>query len=238
MKLAIMQPYIFPYIGYFQLIQSVDKFVFYDDVDFIKGGWINRNKISTQQKELLFTVPLDKASSFKKINEIHLHPVIYKKWTVKFLKSIQQSYSKSPFYNLVFPIIEEVFSGDHSSISDLTKASIKLTSKYLGIETEFVNSSQKYKNNHLKSQARVIDICKLEDADTYINAIGGLELYNPLDFLNNGIELRFLKPTMVPYNQFKTDEFIPGLSIIDFIMNIDPSEVKDHLKMGSLISKD
>lgn len=237
MVLAIMQPYIFPYIGYFQLIQSVDKFIFYDDVDYIKGGWINRNKIANQQKELLFTIPLDKSSSFKKINEINTHPVLYEKWANKFLKTIQQSYSKAPYFSQAYPIIEEVFSEKKASIAEVTKKSIVVTSKYLQLHTEFVNSSETYKNSHLSSQGRVLDICKLENAKTYVNAIGGFDLYDTQDFLKCGIELKFLKPTVTPYFQNKLDQFIPGLSIIDLLMNLEVGKIQNLMKQGTYIVK-
>lgn len=89
MKIAIMQPYIFPYIGYFQLINAVDKFIIYDDVNYIKQGWINRNKILLNNEDYLFTFPLKNASSYKKINEIELSENLYSKWKIKFFKTLE-----------------------------------------------------------------------------------------------------------------------------------------------------
>ncbi|MFW5701046.1 MAG: WbqC family protein, partial [Cyclobacteriaceae bacterium] len=124
MKLAIMQPYLFPYIGYFQLIHAVDKFVFYDDVDFIKQGWISRNNILLNNQFFTFTVPLVSISSNQKINrtEIHLHQ--YQNWRKKFFKTLNQAYKKAPFYKVVMPIIDEVFGAEHKYINDLARESI------------------------------------------------------------------------------------------------------------------
>src|SRR4051812_42347879 len=104
MRLAIMQPYIFPYIGYFQLIAAVDAFVIYDDVNYIKQGWINRNRILFNGKDLLFTVPLENASSFKKINEVSVHKHLYEGWKVKFGKSLRATYFKAPYFNEIISL--------------------------------------------------------------------------------------------------------------------------------------
>ena len=87
MKLAIMQPYIFPYLGYFQLLNSVDHFVFYDDVNFIKGGWVNRNQLLINNQNKFFTVPLKKIISFTPINEVEIHKKLYPNWRSKFYNS-------------------------------------------------------------------------------------------------------------------------------------------------------
>ncbi|VXC55839.1 WbqC family protein [Chryseobacterium sp. 8AT] len=105
MKIAVMQPYIFPYIGYFQLIKAVDKFIFYDDVNYIKGGWINRNNILINKNKSLFTIPLDKASPFITINETNINLKIFREWRLKFLKTMEQSYKKAPYYSQTYSII-------------------------------------------------------------------------------------------------------------------------------------
>ncbi len=168
MKLAIMQPYLFPYIGYFQLINASDKFVFYDDVNFIKGGWINRNYILSNGEKQLFTLHLQGASSFKKINEIKIGGN-----SAKILKFISQAYVKAPHFSNIIPIIENIFSGvsQKTTISDIAIRSIKEVCQYLNINKEMEISSHSYaKTALLKREERVIEICRLNNSHSYINS--------------------------------------------------------------------
>jgi hypothetical protein len=212
--LGIMQPYLFPYIGYFQLINAVDKFILYDDVNFITRGWINRNKILIDGKAYLFTIPLSGASQNKLINEINL--VEDGKWKLKFFKTIEINYKKAPFFETVSPLIHEIIESPFQKIAELIVYSLKLINEYLGIKTLIVSSSV-YKNIQLKGQTRILDICRRENADKYINLIGGMELYSQEAFKENNIELSFIKPLSFQYNQFNM-EFVPWLSIIDILM--------------------
>lgn len=217
MRLAIMQPYLFPYVGYFQLLKSCDKFVFYDDVNYIKGGWINRNRILANGKEHLFAVPLSNISSFQLINKTEINEKQYASWYSKFLRTVEQNYKKAPYFNETFALITEVFERQHDYISELATNSIIAIATYLQLPVGLVKSSAIYENSHLKGSERVIDICKKEVASIYINPIGGKELYAAEDFARNGIHLKFLKPGNVIYKQFK-NEFIQWLSIIDVMM--------------------
>jgi hypothetical protein len=228
MRLGLMQPYLFPYIGYFQLIQAVDKFVIYDDVNFIKQGWINRNRILLNGKEFLFTLPLEDASSFKKINTIPINAALYERWKSKLLKAIDSAYSKAPFYLQVVPVIDAVFSKPISTISIMARQSLEAVCHYLNISTEIVPSSAVYGNSHLSSSERVIDICHKERATAYMNPIGGKELYSKEDFHKNGIDLSFIKTNTIIYPQLKND-FVPGLSIIDVMMFNSPAEIRKML---------
>jgi hypothetical protein len=232
MKIAIMQPYFFPYIGYFQLICSADKFVFYDDVAFIKQGWINRNNILMNGKAHLFTIPVMNISSFE---TIHQTQVAYQvDWTKKFLKTIESSYSKSPFYKEVFPRIAALIDQRHTSISDLAKKSIALVFEYLSLPLK-VETSQQYNNSHLKAQERIIDICSKEKAGTYINPPGGRELYDAAAFEKEGIELKFIEPKKISYDQY-SNVFVPFLSMIDVLMFNDPGKITQMLGEYELIS--
>ena len=222
-KIAIMQPYLFPYIGYMQLICAVDKFVVYDDVSFIKQGWINRNRILLNCNELIFTVPLKNASSFVPINKTEIHASLYPGWQVKFLKTITQAYRKAPFYQEVYDLVDNVLNGPSHTINQLCVTALQRICAYLGIKTEFVLSSSIYNNNELKAQVRVSDICQKEGAHTYLNAIGGMELYSKDDFRNAGLELRFIKTQNITYQQFSCN-FIPWLSVIDVLMFNSPDE--------------
>src|SRR5690606_26985644 len=159
MKLAIMQPYIFPYIGYFQLISAVDKFVFYDDVNFIKQGWVNRNRILVNGTDYLFSVPLMKQSSFVKIEDTLINHAEYPHWKKKFLKTLSQAYRKAPLFKSVYPLVESILKQEVDSIATLAKNSILKTCQYLNLHCEWETSSSIYKNEHLKGQNRVLDIC-------------------------------------------------------------------------------
>lgn len=231
MKVGIMQPYFFPYLAYWQLINLVDKYVVYDDVTYIKGGWINRNNILINNVASLITLPLDNASSFKNINEIEI--IKNQNDKNKILKSIILAYSKAPYFNIIMPKIENLILNS-DKISNLNYNSIIEINKYLGINTEILLSSELNKNNELKAQDKVISICKLLCADTYINAIGGRELYSNTDFKYENIKLCFLKMNDVQYKQFN-DKFIANLSIIDILMFNSVENIKILLNKCSLI---
>ncbi len=223
-----MQPYLFPYIGYFQLINSVDEFVLYDDVSFIKQGWINRNNILLNGARHLFTIPVQGISSHSPINQTMISdkPV---NWQAKLLGTLAQAYKKAPFFKDVFPIVEAVL-GDCSgkNIATVSAKSLSAVMQYLSIETNLITSSAVFENEHLKNEGRVIDICLKQEADEYFNAIGGSELYSRDHFLTNGIKLHFIKSRPVSYTQFK-DEFVAGLSIIDVLMFNNVGEIANML---------
>ncbi|WP_439883034.1 WbqC family protein [Pontibacter sp. MBLB2868] len=234
MRLAIMQPYIFPYLGYFQLIQAVDKFVVYDDVSFIKQGWINRNKILLNGEKHFFFIPVEGISSFKDINQTFVSdkPI---NWEKKILRTIEQAYRKAPFFNNILPIVEaSVYNQRGNAISTVAVSSIERVLQYLDIEKNIVESSTVYNNKELKGQDRIIDICKKEDADTYINAIGGVELYEKEYFSNEGIKLFFLKSELRSYRQFHNIS-IPALSIIDVLMFCPIKQVQQMLTEYHLV---
>lgn len=234
MKIAVMQPYIFPYIGYFQMVNAVDKFVFYDDVNFIKKGWINRNRILVNGRDFMFTVPLLKASQNNLILESYIQKEVYNEWKNKLLHTIEFNYKKAPEFTNIFHLLETIFNSEHETISDIAIDSIKTVSNYLGIKTEFINSSEAYNNKGLERQERLIDICKQENANHYINALGGQELYKKEDFLKEGIKLDFIKTLPIDYKQFNND-FIPWLSIIDVLMFNTVFEIKEMLNKFELI---
>ena len=226
MKIAIMQPYFFPYIGYFQLINAVNKFIIYDDVNYINKGWINRNNILVNNSPNLIQVPLIAASQNRLIKDILL--VDENKWKDKLLKTIYFNYKKAPFFNQIISLLEESLLGEFKSISDLNYFTILKTCSYLNIETEFIRTSSIYENCALKGENRILDICLKENADTYINQIGGQLLYDKIKFQEKGIVLNFINSKTSPYNQ-NTDSFINYLSIIDTMMFCSPKEIKSNL---------
>lgn len=229
MKLAIMQPYLFPYIGYWQLVNAVDTFVIYDDVNFIKQGYINRNNILIRGCKVLFTLNLIGASSNKLINEIEVGNN-----EKKLLKTFRQVYSKAPFYFYVMPLIEQIFSSEEKNLAKFVGNSIILLAQYLQVETEFKYSSTIAKDNDLKAQDMVIEISKLLGATTYVNAIGGKGLYSKDVFRSRGLTLQFIKSKPTSYTQFNKD-FVPNLSIIDVLMFNSVDDVRSMLNGYELI---
>ena len=234
MKIAVMQPYLFPYIGYFQMIKAVDAFVFYDDVNFIKQGWINRNRILVNGNPFMFTVPLEKANSFCLIKDTLINKKFFDSWKSKFQMTLIQNYKKAPHFSEVSMLINSVFESNQSSISNFAIESVIAFSKFLELKTKFFISSTRYENIDLERESRLLDICKKENATHYINALGGQELYIKDNFKEKGIELSFVKSNPIAYKQFDND-FVPWLSIIDVLMFNSVDEVNLMLNNYELI---
>ena len=229
-----MQPYIFPYVGYFQLINATDKFIFYEDVSFIKQGWINRNRILLNGKEHMFSVPLKGISSFRNINEVETDTKTYLSWKRKFYKTLEFSYSKAPFFESVYPLVRNVLDKDDTSISELAMNSVVNTAEYLLLPVAFSSSADTYGNEELAGQNRVMDICLKEKASDYINPIGGEELYSKEEFAKSGISLQFIKPGISSYSQYHFP-FVPGLSIIDVMMFNSAASIREMLNNCTII---
>ena len=219
-KIAIMQPYFFPYIGYWQLINSVDEFVVYDNIKYTKKGWINRNRFLQNGKDELFSIQIKSDSDYldvvnRKISENFDRD--------KLVNQLSSAYSKAPFFKDNFPIIKEIILFDEQNLFKYIHNSIEKICKFLGIETKIIISSTiNIDHKNLKSQDKVIAICKALDAKIYINPIGGTELYEKDIFKQNGVKLSFLKANELVYKQLG-NEFVPWLSIVDVLM-FNPKE--------------
>ena len=227
MKVAIMQPYLFPYIGYFQLMNAVDEFVVYDNIQYTKKGWINRNRILVNGKDAYITFPLKKDSDYIDIKDRYLADdwVLERK---KILNRISESYRKAPSFEFAYPVIEKIILFEETNLFKFILNSLTVLKEYLSIKTLFPISSEININHELKAEKKVIAICKAKNADVYINPIGGVDMYNKDEFKNKGIDLRFLKTTDVTYKQFNND-FVPMLSIIDVMMFNTKEEIKNYL---------
>lgn len=223
---AVMQPYFFPYIGYFQLIHAADVFVFYDDVNYINRGWVNRNNILLNGAAHLITLPLQGASQNRKINEIEVADST--KALGKLLKTIAGAYARAPQFPVVFPLLSEWLSREFSSIGELNRVTTSAICQFAGITTRLVESSAVYNNAQLKGQERILDICIQEQAAIYINPIGGVDLYSNALFEEKGIDLKFLRAEPQPYPQ-RTPAFIPYLSILDYLMFVPREELLQRL---------
>lgn len=232
MKIGIMQPYFLPYIGYWQLMNAVDRYVIYDDVNYIKGGWINRNRILVEGQPKYFNLQLIGASSNKKINEVGInrdYRIIGKE-----LRIIEGAYKKAPFYNIMKPFIEKILQCESNNLSKYLKNSFDIICSYIGITTELIFSSELDKDCNLKGQEKIISICKLLGATEYYNAIGGQQLYSYSDFMNHNIILKFLKTNDIEYRQFN-NIFQKNLSIIDVLMFNSKERVSQMLQDFNLI---
>ncbi|GHB75828.1 hypothetical protein GCM10007390_32080 [Persicitalea jodogahamensis] len=227
-----MQPYFLPYLSYYKLLKLVDKFVIYDDVNFINRGWINRNNILVGGKAHLFTVPLIDASQNKLIYEVQVSPD--QVWRKKILKTISQAYRKAPQFETVFPLVEDIITDQSESVADFCLQSLVKTARFMNIDTEIVKTSRQYNNSDLKGQHRILSICQKEGASHYINPIRGQALYDKHLFCNEGITLNFIHTTPRAYPQFKND-FVPLLSILDIMMFNNQKEIQDLLGEYDLI---
>lgn len=228
MIVGIMQPYLFPYLGYYQLVNHCDKFVFYDDVTYIKSGYINRNYILSHEKKQLFTVPIKRSSSYKKINELNFDDSVRKN-----LKTIEQSYSKAPYFEEVMPIVSEVLNFEDRNVAVVTSLSVTKIFEYLGLDKKFYLSSNIDYDRSLSAADKLISICKYFKAKNYCNPIGGKDLYDKDIFSKKNIELDFIKMDKVIYAQ-NCENFVPNLSIIDILMWNSKKDVNQLLSKFKL----
>jgi len=232
-SIAIMQPYFLPYIGYFQLINSVDEFVIYDNIQYTKKGWINRNRILVNGNDKIITLPIKKDSDYLNVND----RVLADSWNnekKKLLNLINTSYKKAPHYDKVYPVISSIFELPNTNLFEFILDGLQLLNSYLRIDTKITISSHVNIDHTLKGRDKVIAICKKLNADTYINAIGGQELYSIDDFKNEGLNLKFVKSPHLNYKQYK-NEFIPWLSILDVLMFNKRQDVTDYLNKYTLV---
>ena len=226
MKVGIMQPYFLPYIGYWQLMNAVDKYVVYDDVNYIKRGWINRNRILAENSTQYINIQIKGASQNKKINETKLDRE--QKFIERTLRTVEGVYKKAPYFGCVFPLAEQILSYEEDDLVRFLLHSFSVICEYLDIQTELILSSGLEKDNQLKGEDKILDICERLGADTYYNAVGGRELYSRERFSGKGIELYFLQTGDIQYRQFG-DEFHENLSILDVMMFNGKEEIKEML---------
>ena len=222
-KVAIMQPYAFPYFGYLQLMKAVDHFVFMDDVTFIKKSWMNRNKLIANGEEQLFTIPVLKISQNKKINEHY----VGSGWSTKLIRSIQHNYQKSPYFKEysvhLFPLIKEL---EDKKFSDACVLIFETIADILNITSKWHLSSS-FGVEHLKAEQKIITICNELSADMYVNPIGGLSLDFYTQEIFNPIQLCFIK----------RQDSLPSTSIIDLLFSVGAEELRKNINKYELISK-
>lgn len=226
MTIAIMQPYFLPYIGYFQLMNAADEFIVYDNIEFSKKGWINRNRILVNGKDAFITLPLRKDSDYLDVKDRYLADT-WKDDRIKMKNRIIESYRKAPFFDSIYPVIDKCIFFDDMNLFNFIFHSIETIKKYLEIPAELHISSFINIDHELKGHRKVIEICKARKAAKYVNPIGGVTLYSKEEFKDEGIDLGFLKSNDIIYRQFN-NEFIPWLSVIDVMMFNSKEKIKDY----------
>ena len=219
MKLGIMQPYFMPYLGYFHLLAAVDKYVIFDDVNYIKRGWSARNNILVNGQKHLFNIAVEGGSQ----NNLYTQVTVIDDFS-KLRKTIEMAYKKAPYYKDTINLLEEVFGYEDRRFNYFIKNSFEVILDYLGIKTDLLFSSDLSNNKELRGKDKILDICMLLGASEYYNAIGGQEMYDRGEFADNGIKLGFVDSTYEPYPQL-SNEFVPGLSLIDVLMMNSRDEV-------------
>ncbi len=232
MILAGNQPYFLPYLGYWQLINAADVFLIADDYNYIKRGWIARNQILLNNKPKLFSLDIKHKSSFRKINDIELSED--QKSKHRLLNQIDYEYHRAPFFLDGYSLLEDIVSCSEENLAVFLENSIRSICAYLDIMTPIRRTSELLSHDNSNKQERIFNYCKQLEADTYINLIGGTKLYNPLEFAEHGITLKFLKSDLPPYKQYN-DEFVPGLSILDAIMFCSKEQLQEMLDAYSLV---
>lgn len=225
MKTAIMQPYLFPYIGYFQLISAVDIFIVYDNIKYTKKGWINRNRLLQNGKDVMFSVPLKNAPDYLDVCERELSDSFD---ATKLLRQFEGAYRRAPHFQSTYSLIQTILCHQECNLFSFLHHALLQTCQHLGITTDIRISSHLLIDHSLKAQDKVLALCAATGTSTYINAIGGQELYSKADFAQHEIALQFLRAKPFTYPQFGAD-FVPWLSIIDVLMFNPLEHIQQHL---------
>lgn len=229
MKGAIMQPYFFPYIGYYQLVYEVKKFIFLDNVNYIKKGYINRNSILLNGVRHDFVIPVRNISQNRTIDQ-HEYVGDFN----DFLSSVKQGYKKAPNFEAAISLIERVVSDHDNNVARKNARTVTEVFDYLGILRSFSFSSMEDVDGALKGSDRILAISNKNGIDQYRNSIGGKNLYNHEEFAAAGIELKFIQSKILPYPQ-GVHEFTPGLSMIDLLMHCDKEHIVSMLSEYTLV---
>ena len=217
-----MQPYFVPYIGYWQLLAAVDRFVVYDNIEYTKKGWINRNRFLRNGGDAPFTLPLKKGSDFLHVRERSLADDFN---PATLLNPFREAYRKAPHFDDVFPLIETIVTAAPKNLFDYLLHSLRATAAYLEISTPIVVSSTVPIDHSLKSGEKVLAMCGALGANRYLNTIGGRTLYAADAFAAAGVELKFIQTRPLTYPQLG-QTFVPGLSILDVMMFNSPDAVR------------
>ena len=235
MNVALMQPYFFPYLGYFQLIHAVDEFVVFDQAQYIRRGWMNRNRLLNAHKEAVYIhVPVHKAPRETKIKDIVINQT--SNWQDTIFQQLSY-YRKAPNYAFVLDFVQDCLASDTVSLSELNTRILKKVCALLEIDTKITVLSERFPllNEMSAADDWGIAVSNALNGTTYINAIGGMDFYDQQKYHAAGLGIQFIKTELKPYQQFHND-FVPGLSILDVLMFNDPEQVKQMLEIHELIN--
>jgi len=207
------------------LIESADLFIVYDNIKYTKKGWINRNRILKDGKKALVSVPLKSNSNYLDVRDRKLSEDFRR---TKLVNQIKGAYQSAPNFLQVFPMVEKTILNDEFNLFRFLLNTIVNVCEYLKITTEITISSSISIDHTLKSQNKVIALCREVGATIYINPVGGRELYSKNFFQSEGIKLKFIEPYPFYYDQFE-NEFVPWLSIIDVMMFNSVGVIREYL---------
>lgn len=228
-KVAVMQPYLFPYLGTYQLAHAADCFVFFDDVAFIKKGYIHRNQLLLDGQAHAFSVPVRQMSQNRTILQHdytgdweHLRGLLH------------AAYRKAPNHAAVMPLVEAVIGEANENVAHKNARSLRLVFEYLGLAREWRFASDLPSAGPLRGAERIQDLCRQLGAQTYVNASGGRALYDAAAFSAQGLALRFLQSQGTPYAQQGGGAFVPNLSMLDLLMHLPPEAVREQLTRYTL----
>lgn len=220
-----MQPYFLPYIGYFQLIAAADVFVVYDNIKYTKKGWINRNRFLLNGSDALFSLPIKSDSDFRYVVERELASEFRPE---KLIKQFKGAYNRAPNFKETIQLIEKIVLFEDRNLFRFILHSLQMICRHLDIRTTICTSSNIPIDHQLKAQEKVLALCLERGAQTYINAVGGLKLYDKEIFAAHGIELKFIKPKPFEYAQLE-NEFVSWLSIVDVLMFNSTDTVREAI---------
>jgi hypothetical protein len=231
---SIMQPYLFPYLGYFQLMAASQVFVVYDDVQFIKGGWIHRNRILLNGTPVWMTLPVASAPHTVEIRD---RAYIAGEHRGKLLRRLHGAYRTAPQFGVTMALVERILAVPTSNVAELNTCALREIAELLGIAARIVISSSLEKDRNIHGPERVAGICKGLGATAYLNSIGGLDLYDPRFFRDRGLTLLFLEPQFTAYMQ-NSEGFVPALSILDVLMHNDVATVRQMVQRFQIRRRD
>lgn len=224
---AVMQPYFFPYLGYWQLARAVDTFVILGDVNYIVRGWVNRNRILINGEPHYVTVPLLDASQNRTIDDTVVDPSTV--WRDKMVRTLDMAYRKAPYFTGVFPLLENLIREPAERLGDYLSHQLRTISAWLGMATTFVRAQDIAPKASLHGQDRILAICEKLGATTYRNLPGGRSLYDAESFARLGLKLEFISMRQETYRQIRATSFVPGLSLIDVLMSVGPDGARELL---------
>jgi hypothetical protein len=214
--IAVMQPYLFPYLGYFQLIAAADVFVLGDDLQYVRSGWVNRNRILHNDEARLITFPLKKDRFQLQINQRQLCDH-FSDEAERLIRLIAESYQQAPYFAQVMPLVERLIHFPQQNISLYAEHAIREMCAYLHIVTPIMRSSDLILGSPADKQERIIRIAHTFEATTFITPEGGSVVYDRDHFARNRLLVRFFRMNPVEYRQFR-QPFVANLSIIDVLM--------------------